>query len=60
MLSEQNRQLLSMLEQEESKGRQKLEEVTVQKEINAQLRELKVKFEKMKAAGRGSSFMQMQ
>eukprot|EP00392_Amoebophrya_sp_AT5.2_P012500 g12603.t1 len=54
VLSEQNRQLLTMLETEEAKAKGKDEDYTLAKEMNSQLRELQVedvKFEKMKASG---------
>lgn len=51
VLSEQNRQLLTMLEQEEGKGKEKTVTLGVEKETNVKLKDLKVRFEKMKASG---------
>ncbi|CAD7931447.1 unnamed protein product [Amoebophrya sp. A25] len=51
VLSEQNRQLLSMLETEESKSKEKEGEFGAARDLNISLKELQVKFEKMKASG---------
>lgn len=51
VLSEQNRQLLEMLEAEEKKGGDESEELKKQTDNNSRLRELKKAFEAMKAAG---------